>query len=156
MSEEELLSLPEEPEDHESELRQDGRNAGQALAYVESGKSEMDTSRCRACEDAYGSVDSAADELDGMESSIDSHADNLVEWQDWGAAWKEEAISLINKYEPSRLEDLNLPSVSTSSTPASKDLARLNKEPGRIACASCGSELKEPWTGLKHCPICEP
>lgn len=155
MSEEEILDLPIEPSDNESDIRDDGEKAGRALTYVESGKNEMETERCRACEEAYGSVDSASDELYDLEGSLESYADNLVDWQNWGQSWKDTALDLIRRYEPETLsEEENFPSETTSSP--SKDLARLNKESNRNTCAACGNQLKEPWPGLKHCPVCEP
>jgi hypothetical protein len=167
MTEEEILDLPVEPDDMESELRDLVKKADKALREAEDGKSHMEPDRCRSCEAAHDAVDLATDALYNMDADIDSCADNLVEWQEWGAAWKEEALSLIKKYEPDRLEDdsgavsatattTSSSSSSSSSSMPSKDLARLNKEPGRTTCASCGGYLKEPWTGLKHCPVCEP
>ena len=151
MSEEEILDLAIEPENQETELRQIAERACRALAYAEEGKSDMNVDRCRACEDAYGEIDYAVDELFNMEAEIESHADSLVDWQNWEQAWKDEALELIKRFEPERLSE-----EEEAADSAPKDLARLNKEPNRSACASCGGQLKEPWAGLKHCPVCEP
>ena len=35
-------------------------------------------------------------------------------------------------------------------------LRTLNSAPLATCCARCGTGLKEPYPGLKHCPVCEP
>jgi hypothetical protein len=36
------------------------------------------------------------------------------------------------------------------------DLKTANSNPSATNCVKCGSKLKEPYPGLKHCPKCEP
>lgn len=48
--------------------------------------------------------------------------------------------------------DQDLPKEEDNTTP----LKERNMAPKATVCCKCGGKLREPYPGLKHCPVCEP
>lgn len=92
----------------------------------------------------YGQLVTAHKGLNGWFVSWDGGGKSN---QGEGSGIKDDAISTIWEVVDG--------DVKANSSLSLTELKIANSQTDACFCANCGGKLKEPWPGIKYCPICE-